>query len=406
MTAILEKIIAEAKLHPEHEVARQMQICNACRYCEGFCAVFPAMTRRLDFTHGDAHYLANLCHNCGACLHACQYAPPHEFAVNVPQALARVRGKTYQDYAWPRAFGAAYQNNGLVVSLSLALGLALFFILAVVLKKSLWHAPLAGQFYAVFPHNLLVAVFGLVFGFSVLALSVGVIRFWRAHNPLGSVQTMKNKTNMPSAGVSINKFAIKNIANIKSEALQESAKDALQLRYLDGGHGEGCHNESEAWTQLRRVFHHFTFYGFALCFASTSVATLYHYVFKLQAPYAYSSLPVILGTVGGIGLLIGPAGLFWLKTRRHPEHGDAAQNPMDYGFIALLFFTSLTGLALMIWRDTSAMALLLCIHLGVVMALFLTMPYGKMAHGFYRGAALLKYAIEKRLPSNLKLAAD
>ena len=147
-------------------------------------------------------------------------------------------------------------------------------------------------------------------------------------------------------------------------------------------------------------------YGFALCFASTSVATVYHYLLGLQAPYAFSSLPVVLGMVGGVGLLIGPAGLFWLKTQRHPEHGDPAQNPMDYGFIALLFFTSLTGLALMLWRDTGAMALLLAVHLGVVMALFLTMPYGKMAHGFYRCAALLKFAIEKRLPTNLKLSAD
>ena len=91
----------------EAEVARQMQICNACRYCEGFCAVFPAMTRRLEFGKADIHYLANLCHNCGACLHACQYAPPHEFAVNVPQAMAAVRGQTYTDYAWPPAAGRA-----------------------------------------------------------------------------------------------------------------------------------------------------------------------------------------------------------------------------------------------------------------------------------------------------------
>ena len=89
----------------EHDVARMMQICNACRYCEGFCAVFPAMTHRLEFDKADVHYLANLCHNCGACLHACQYAPPHEFAVNVPQAMAKVRVQTYQDYAWPRAMG-------------------------------------------------------------------------------------------------------------------------------------------------------------------------------------------------------------------------------------------------------------------------------------------------------------
>jgi hypothetical protein len=87
------------------EVARQMQICNACRYCEGFCAVFPAMTRRLEFGKADVHYLANLCHNCGACYHACQYAPPHEFAVNVPKAMARVR-PTYASYAWPAALGA------------------------------------------------------------------------------------------------------------------------------------------------------------------------------------------------------------------------------------------------------------------------------------------------------------
>ena len=91
----LEALIAEASgaVSPpgsmldasEAEVARQLQICNACRYCEGFCAVFPAMTRRLEFAKADIHYLANLCHNCGACLHACQYAPPHEFAVSVPR---------------------------------------------------------------------------------------------------------------------------------------------------------------------------------------------------------------------------------------------------------------------------------------------------------------------------------
>ena len=67
---------AEAAEVAESEVARVMQICNACRYCEGFCAVFPAMTRRIEFGKADAHYLANLCHNCGSCLHACQYAPP------------------------------------------------------------------------------------------------------------------------------------------------------------------------------------------------------------------------------------------------------------------------------------------------------------------------------------------
>lgn len=360
------------------EVARQLQICNACRYCETFCAVFPAMTRRLAFDAADAHYLANLCHNCGACLHACQYAPPHEFAVNIPRAMAEVRRETYAGYAWPQGLGTLYRNNGLTVALAAAGGLALFLVLLLALKGSLWHAPLAGNFYAVFPHNTMVWMFGLAFGWAVLALAIGATRFWRGQAP-GAVTG-------PAAG--------------------ETLRNALALTYLDGGHGDGCNDADDKFTLWRRRFHHFTFYGFMLCFASTSVATLYHYVLGQQAPYPVTSLPVLLGTAGGIGLLIGPAGLLWLNLRRHPLHGDPAQRPMDRAFIALLFATSATGLALLAWRDTGAMALLLAVHLGTVMALFLTLPYGKFAHAVYRVAALLKWAVERRQPNRLQLGAD
>ena len=367
---------------PEAEVSRQMEICNACRYCEGYCAVFPAMTRRLEFGKADIHYLANLCHNCGACLHACQYAPPHEFAVNVPHAMAQVRGQTYADYAWPPALGALYRRNGLTVALALAGGLAIFLVLAVALKGGLVHAPLRGNFYAIFPHNLLVAMFGPVFAFALLALAMGLRRFWADISPIHEA------------------------GRLPSGALSQATRDTLTLKNLGGGHGQGCNNEDDAWTLWRRRFHHATFYGFLLCFAATSVATLYHYAFAWQAPYALTSLPVLLGTVGGVGLLAGPAGLFWLNLRRHPLQGDAAQQPMDLAFIALLFLTSLTGLALLFLRDTAIMGLLLAVHLGVVMALFATMPYGKFAHGFYRCAALVKNAIEQRRPTRLTLGSD
>jgi citrate/tricarballylate utilization protein len=129
-------------------------------------------------------------------------------------------------------------------------------------------------------------------------------------------------------------------------------------------HGQGCNEADDAFTLARRRFHHLTFYGFMLCFASTSVATLYHHAFGWPAPYALTSLPVLLGTIGGLGLLASPAGLLWLNLRRHPQQGDAAQRPMDRGFIVLLLLTSATGLALLVWRDTAAMALLLAVHLG------------------------------------------
>ena len=362
----------------ETEVARQMQICNACRYCEGFCAVFPAMARRLTFEKADINYMANLCHNCGACYHACQYAPPHEFAVNVPQAMARVRVETYAEYAWPPSFGILYQRNGLTVALALAAGLALFLVLAIMLGGGLWQPHLAANFYVVFPHNLMALMFGTVFGFAVLALGIGVTRFWRAVSP----------------------------GQATAPAVAETARHALALTYLDGGHGEGCNETDDRFTLVRRRFHHLTFYGFMLCFAATSVATIYHYFLRLHAPYALLSLPVLLGSVGGIALVIGPAGLLWLNLRRDPMAGAAEQRPMDRGFIGLLLLTSVSGLALLAWRDTAAMALLLALHLGVVMALFATLPYGKFAHGIFRTAALLKSAIEKRQPSRLQLGTD
>jgi len=172
------------------------------------------------------------------------------------------------------------------------------------------------------------------------------------------------------------------------------------------GGSVGCNDVDDTPSQRRRLFHQLTFHGFLLCFAANCVATVYHYAFDWPAPYPVMSLPVLLGTVGGIGLLGGPAGLAWLNLRRHPRHGDPAQRPMDLGFIALLFLTSLTGLALLAWRDGRAMAPLLAAHLGAVMALFLTMPYGKFSHGIYRSAALLKWAVEKRRPNRLVLGGD
>jgi len=367
---------------PETEVARQLQICNACRYCEGFCAMFPAMTRRLEFGKADIHYFANLCHNCGACLHACQYAPPHEFAVNVPQTMAQVRGQTYADYAWPPSLGALYKRNGLTVSLTLAAGLSLFLLLALQINGTLLSNNLGGNFYNLFPHNLLVSLFAPVFLFAALALTLGVRRFWRDITPATSG------------------------AALTPPATSEATQDVLRLKYLDGGHGEGCNNEDDAFTLSRRRAHHLTFYGFMLCFAATSLATLYHYAFGWVAPYDLPSLPKVLGAIGGVSLLLGTAGLFKLNLQRHPMHGDAEQKPMDLGFIALLFFTSLSGLALWLGRGCEVMPALLAIHLGVVMALFATLPYGKFAHGIFRTAALLRFAVEKRQPNPIGVGSE
>jgi citrate/tricarballylate utilization protein len=374
--------IHPAPLTPqEAEVARVMTICNACRYCEGFCAVFPAMTRRLDFARADVHYLANLCHNCGACLHACQYAPPHEFGVSIPQAMARVRQTTYQDYAWPAALGGLYHRNGLTLALALVLSFLLLLVLLMQRNGGLGAAA-GATFYDLMPHGSLLGLFAPVLGFAVLALALGLRRYWHDIAQVTSAQPLT------------------------APAATEATAQVLSLTYLDGGHGEGCHNEDDAWTHARRRAHHLTFYGFALCLAATAVGTVYHYLFGWVAPYALPQLPKLLGAAGGLSLMAGTLGLGWLHLRRHPQHAEASQRPMDLGFIALLFLTAASGMALWAAGGSPALGPALCLHLACVLALFATLPYSKFAHGVYRSAALLRHAVEKRQPNPVGLGDD
>ena len=50
-----------------------------------------------------------------------------------------------------------------------------------------------------------------------------------------------------------------------------------------------------------------------------------------------TSLPVVLGTLGGLGLIVGPAGLLWLNIRRHPLHAEPRQKAMDRQFPGFRF---------------------------------------------------------------------
>jgi citrate/tricarballylate utilization protein len=137
------------------------------------------------------------------------------------------------------------------------------------------------------------------------------------------------------------------------------------------------------------------FYGFALCFAATTSAAIYEHLLHRVAPYPFWSVPVVLGTVGGMALLVGSGGLFLFKWVSDTAPANRRFRGMDLFFSMLLFQTSLTGLLLLALRDTSAMGVLLAVHLGLVLALFFVLPYSKFAHALYRYAALIRNAIEE-----------
>jgi citrate/tricarballylate utilization protein len=353
------------------EADRVMVICNACRYCEGFCAVFPAMELRRTLSAQDLKYLAHLCHNCRGCYYACQYAPPHEFSLNVPKSLAELRLETYQEFSWPRALTGLFRRNGLAVSLITAVSVALVLLLVALQGPAVLFGSYTGEnaFYQVMPYLSIVLPSSALALLIVISLLKGGANLWRETG--GTFRELFN----PSAHM-------------------QAIWDALRLRYLDGG-GHGCNYPDERFSMVRRWFHHGVFYGFMLCLAATTIAAIYDHFLHWSAPYPFLSWPVVLGTVGGVALLIGTGGLLFLKEKMDRAPATPRAFGMDVSFLVLLFLTSLTGLVLLLWRETSAMGTLLAVHLGVVLGLFVTIPYGKFIHAVYRYAALVRNAIEQ-----------
>ena len=369
------EIIDLRRVELHAEARRAMEVCNACRYCEGYCAVFPAMELRRDFADGDLDYLANLCHNCQGCYHSCQYAPPHPFGINVPKAFAELRLQTYHDYAWPQPMARVFERNGTLVCLLAALCVALAVLGTIAVRDpgvlfSTQTGP--GAFYRIMPWGLMVGIAGVTFVYALVALAMGFRNFWRA-------------SERPAADLA------------RPRPLARALHDVFTLKYLGGG-GHGCNDVDDTFSQRRRRLHHLMFYGFLLCFASTSTATIYDHFLDWRAPYPFFSLPVLLGFVGGLGLLAGTAGLIWVKIVGDPAPMAKRIMGADYALLTLLMLAAATGLLLLALRATPAMGVLLAVHLGFILALFLALPYSKFVHGIYRSGALLRYALEREVP--------
>ncbi|WP_212524500.1 tricarballylate utilization 4Fe-4S protein TcuB [Actibacterium sp. MT2.3-13A] len=342
------------------EARRQVEICNACRYCEGYCAVFPAITRQKAFADADITQLANLCHNCRGCYYACQYTEPHEFALNLPAVLAEVRADSWQDHAWPRGFAGLFQKSGAAIAVALALAVAAILYLAQALR------PEEGLgFYAVLSHGAMVAIFAPAFLFPLAAIALSLRGYWRA---VGG-------------------------APLRAAHLIAALGDAAKLRNLSGGQGQGCNFEQEdRFSDARRRLHQAVLYGFLLCFAATSAGTVMHYALGWEAPYGLFTPPKLLGVPGGMLLAAGALGLAWLKTRADRALGAARLWGGEMAFVLMLALVALTGLALYAATGTVLVPALTALHLGFVLGFFLMTPYSKMVHGFYRLAALARDA--------------
>nr|WP_246781338.1 tricarballylate utilization 4Fe-4S protein TcuB [Rhodoblastus sphagnicola] len=331
-------------------------------YCDGLCPVFPALTGRND----DIAQLANLCHNCRACWYACQYAPPHPLAVNAPATFSRARMETYADHVWPRALRHVFVRPALGAGLMLAATLLTFALLT-----AMAGAPRSGPgaFYALIPWGAMATLATAALAWATLSLTVSTRRYWRTI----------------SAGLSPSPL---------KPALRRALSDIITLRHLDGG-GPGCHDSGLPFSRRRKIFHHLMAGSMVLAVAATLAAAVFEHFLGAKPPFPLTSLPVLLGLAGGVGIVVGAAGLLAVEARMDRDPSDPGETRLNVSFLIALELVTLSGLALLVFRETPAMSPLLLAHLSLVIGFFVGLPASKAIHAPFRAAALLRAALER-----------
>jgi citrate/tricarballylate utilization protein len=355
----LDELFAEAE--------RQLSICNACRYCEGYCAVWPALELRGELAIADTVHLANLCHDCRDCFTACMYTAPHEFDLNPPRIFTEIRAATYRTYVWPRAWprvvprpirGAA----GIAMS-AVIIGLILAGLSFIANGGRIFRAGVSGSPYGLLPYPLMIMVATLPALWGIVIGVCGALRYWRGtHGTAGGLGSAR--------------------------AWRRALASAARLRNMRGGGEQECAYPGADPTPARRRFHAFASYGLLLCLAATIAAGIEQDFLGIQPPYPLLSAPVMLGIIGGAGMVIGCAGLLALKQRSARELTTDAAHRAGNRLLGALLILALTGLLTLAVRNTALFGPVLLIHLASITTCFAIAPYTNFMHWVYRLLAL------------------
>ena len=332
------------------EAARQMSICNACRYCEGYCAVWNAIEFKPVLDSGYIKHLANLCHDCRDCYYACPYnEPDHEFKLNIPKALGEVRVETYASYARPKFLKFLIEKPALATILATSAAIAL-----AVLYASLVFG--AGKFstlpmVTVIPVSIYKPATMLVYVYTIGIWSWEGISYWSEIN---------GGTHVSGSG------------------LAKGIYDAIFHTNFRGG-GTGCKVPEEKNRYFRMAAHSMVMFGFIDALVSIS---FYPDIFGV-AGIAY--------LLGSLAVSTGAAALIYLHMKERVGSRSQKQSSMDYPFTILLFLAGITGVLVPISTGTVWFNWNFLMHDALIAVVFFLAPYSKFVHPVLRIISLIKY---------------
>lgn len=338
------------------EASRQLQLCNACRYCEGYCAVWESLDRRNEIGRNDILYFSSLCHDCGQCYTVCPFTEPHEYALNIPKALGSVRLDSYSVNIWPGFLKGLIKFPSLFTSIILALSMTSTFLFVLITKGTLTGSLTFSQVISPFDYRLATLS---IYSFVLVLWAIEGHRYWSQIN-IGT----KQKTGL--------------------SAIFGGLSDAFGHENFKGG-GAGCTYPDSRRKSFRLIFHPMVLFGFLIALVSISFYPAFGLPFR------------ILYLLGSAMMFFGSAGLMYGRTLSDRTRETPGMIRIDFPFTLLLNLGGLTGIVLVVFYGSGFDWSVFLIHDALIFTLFLLAPFGKFIHPLFRILALVKNRAERNI---------
>jgi quinone-modifying oxidoreductase subunit QmoC len=296
--------------------------------------------------------------------------------------MAAMRKQALVEYGTPK-FLAKFVSNGsllktlLVAVVVIALTLLIRFPLEAALKPVLdafdrlvgMHPHTGTVVYAhFFPHWLLIGLFLIATGYTLLNGLLGILKFWK------DMAEADAKAGLTGQKKGLIGSTIKVLSDIM-----------VHKKFGDCGTAPS-----------RKSPHLILVLGFIALFIVTTYAVFSLYVLKVY-PFSMLHPMKILGNLGGVALLVGVFIMIMNRKNNPKELGHAGT--FDWSFLWVIVGVGITGFLTQFLRfsgPASVAYAVYFIHLIFVFYLLVYLPYSKFGHILYRTVALVYMEVTGR----------
>ncbi len=297
-----------------------------------------------------------LCHQCNDCTAYCpRGAKPGE-------VLGAIRKQTIKQYSAPSVLVDIVNNQKLMPLIFLIPAVLVAIVIAMTGTLGIPDgAVIFTKMIPVLPIQILFTP-ALIFGVAVGAL--GVKKFWADMKLANGVSSGDLKTSI--------------IDTAKQVLSHEKFKD--------------CDESKDRYTS-----HLVLFYSFVILGITTAIGALYIDILHMESPFSigYGTPVKLFGIVGAAAIVVGT--LLMINNRFKNQETLGLGSYFDWLLIGIIGVVGFSGTLAYLARLAGIGMVaypVYFIHLVFVFSLFIYLPFSKLAHMFYRGAAMcfMKYS--------------